>query len=149
MSIYMRAVLAEWDNPSFDDLTTFVEQRSSFRVKSVADRRWAEFEALNPDGAALLAGDVTTGSAAREELDELDECLDDLAGSPSARDAVRDHLREASAVVGMQILMSAYDDAVAAANTIIDYLEQRPGVLTQVDTVGWYDGPDLILKEPD
>ena len=149
MSIYMRAVLAEWDDPSFDDLTTFVEQRSSLRVKSVADRRWAEFEPLNPDGATLLAGDLTTGSAAREELDGLDEVLDDLAGSSSARDAVRDHLREASAVIGMQILMSAYDDAVAAANTIIDYLEQRPGVLTQVDTVGWYDRPDLILKEPD
>jgi hypothetical protein len=30
---------------------------------------------------------------------------------------------------------------------MIDYLEQRPGVLVQVDTVGWYAGPELILRE--
>jgi hypothetical protein len=149
MSVYMRAVLAEWDDPSFADLTAFVEQRSEFRLKSPGDRGWAEFEALNPDGTTVLAGDLTTGNAAREELNELEQFLDDLAGSSSARDSVKDHLRQASAVVGMQILMSVHDDAVAAANTIIDYLEQRPGVLTQVDTVGWYNGPDLILREPD
>ena len=49
----------------------------------------------------------------------------------------------------MQILMSRYDDSVAAANAIVDYLEQQPGVLTQVDTVGWYDGPELVLQEPE
>jgi len=38
----------------------------------------------------------------------------------------------------MQILPSVDDASVAAANAIIDYLEQRPGVLTQIDTVGWY-----------
>jgi len=43
--------------------------------------------------------------------------------------------------------MSAYDDAVAAANAIIEFFEQRPGVLTQVDTVGWCHGRELILKE--
>ena len=97
----------------------------------------------------MLAADLTTGAAAREDLAELEEFLDDLTGSSSARESVRTHLRTASAVIGMQILMSVYDDAVAAANTIIDYLEQRPGVLTQVDTVGWYDGPTLVLREPE
>ena len=42
--------------------------------------------------------------------------------------------------------MSAYDDAVAAANMIIDFFEHYPGTLTQVDTVGWYDGPNLISQ---
>jgi hypothetical protein len=28
------------------------------------------------------------------------------------------------------------------------YLEQRPGVLMQIDTVGLYDGPDAVLPEP-
>ena len=50
----------------------------------------------------------------------------------------------------MQILMSVYDEAVAAANVIIEFLDQRPGVLVQVDGVGWYDGPNLILRiQPD
>ncbi len=40
----------------------------------------------------------------------------------------------------MQVLPSVHEQSVAAANAIIDYLEQRPGVLTQVDTIGWYDG---------
>ena len=44
---------------------------------------------------------------------------------------------------------SAYDESVAAANTIIDFLEQRERVLTQIDTVGWYDGPELVLTEPE
>jgi hypothetical protein len=47
----------------------------------------------------------------------------------------------------MQVLMSRYDDSVAAANAVVDFPEQRPGVLTQVDTVGSYDGPELILQE--
>jgi hypothetical protein len=149
MSVYMRAVLAEWDDPPFEALAAFVEQQSHFRVHSVDDRGWAEFEALDGDGTTVLAADLTTGPVAREELDELEEFLDDLEGSTAARESVRTHLRTASAVIGMQILMSAYDDAVAAANTIIDYLEQRLGVLTQVDTVGWYEGPELVLREPE
>jgi hypothetical protein len=36
----------------------------------------------------------------------------------------------------MQVLPSVYDETVAAAKVIVAYLEQRPGVLTQVDTVG-------------
>ena len=100
-------------------------------------------------GETVLAADVWTGDAAREELAELEEFLDDLTGLDDARDAVRQHLRDASAVVGMQVLMSRYDESVAAANAVIDYLEQRPGVLTQVDTVGWYDGSELVLQEPD
>ncbi len=52
-------------------------------------------------------------------------------------------------MLGMQVLPSDHEQSVAAANVIIDYLEQRPGVLTQVDTIGWYDGPDLILREPE
>jgi hypothetical protein len=51
--------------------------------------------------------------------------------------------------VGMQILMSSYEDSVAAANVVVAFLERDLGVLTQVDTVGWYDGRDLILREPD
>ena len=62
---------------------------------------------------------------------------------------VRWRSREADAVVGMQVLMSRYDASVAAANAIIEYFEQRPGVLTQVDTVGWYDRAELVLREPE
>jgi hypothetical protein len=145
----MRAILSEWDNPAFDDLAEFVAERGVFRMEPVAGRGWAEFEAVNAQGTTVLAGDLTTGNDAREELTELEDSLDDLAGTTAARDAVRSRLRNSSAIVGMQILMSAYDDAVAAANTIIDYLERHPNVLTQVDTVGWYDGPELILQEPD
>jgi hypothetical protein len=75
--------------------------------------------------------------------------VDELDGPERAHEAVRAHLREASAVVGMRVLMSAYDESVAAANAIIDFLERRERVLTQIDTVGWYDGPELLLKEPD
>jgi hypothetical protein len=89
------------------------------------------------------------GEAVREELDEQEEFLDDLDGPGAAREAVRAHLQEATAVVGMQVLPSVYDESVAAANVIVAYLEQWPGVLTQVDTVGWYDGRDLVLHEPD
>ena len=95
----------------------------------------------------MLAADLWTGEAAREELRELEEVFDDLQGAQDAREAVQAHLQDASAVVGMQVLMSRYDDSVAAANAVVDFLEQRPGVLTQVDTVGWYDGPELILQE--
>ncbi len=145
----MRAVLTDCDELSFDELSAFVAERSPFRVRAIGDRDWAEFEAVNHEGRTVLAADLTTGSAAREELDELEELLEDLDGPENAREAVKAHLQRASGVVGMQMLMSVYDDSAAAANAIIDYLEQRPRVLTQVDTVGWYDGPNLILQEPD
>ncbi len=62
---------------------------------------------------------------------------------------MRTHLRAASVVVGMQVLISAYDESVAAANVIMDFLEQHGEVLIQIDTVGWYDGRDSLLKYPD
>ncbi|WP_328328296.1 hypothetical protein OHA70_03160 [Kribbella sp. NBC_00382] len=56
-------------------------------------------------------------------------------------------LATATAVVGLQVLPSRHDESVAAANQVITFLERSPGVLTQVDTVGWYDGDSLILQE--
>jgi hypothetical protein len=149
MSVYMRAVLFEWHEPPFDEIVAFVAGHGSFRVQPVGDREWMEFEVVNAAGTTVLAADLMTGSDAREEMEELLEFVDELDGPDSARELVESHLRTAEAVVGMQVIMSVYDDSVAAANAIIDYLERRPGVLTQVDTVGWYDGPELILREPD
>jgi hypothetical protein len=149
MSVYMRAVLADWHEPPFEELATFVAEESPFSVQAAESRGWADFDALNQLGKTVLAVDLWTGARAREEFDELEEFLDELDGPAQAREAVRAHLRAASAVVGMQVLMSAYDESVAAANAVIDFLEQRERVLTQIDTVGWYDGPELILKEPD
>jgi hypothetical protein len=148
MSLYMRTVLVEWDDPPFADLQAFVERESDYAVRAVDGRGWAEFHAVDAEGTIVLAADLTTGEQTREELDELCEFLAELEGSPAARDAVRTHLRNAVAVVGFQILPSVREQSVEAANAIIGFLEQRPGVLTQVDTVGWYDGEDLILQEP-
>jgi hypothetical protein len=149
MSVYMRAVLADWHEPPFGELAMFIAETSPFRVQAAGRRGWAEFEALNEQGETVLAVDLWTGAHAREELEELAEFLDALDGPARAHEAVRAHLREASAVVGMQVLMSAYDESVAAANAIIDFFEGRERVLTQIDTVGWYDGPELLLKDPD
>jgi hypothetical protein len=147
VSVFMRAVVRDWTEPSFADAATFVASHSPFRLQSPS-QTWSDFEAVDATGETVLAADVWTGEAARGELAELEEFLDELDGDDGDRDAVRQHLREADAVVGMQVLMSRYDDSVSAANAIVDYLEQRPGVLTQVDTVGWYDGPELVLREP-
>ena len=139
MGLYMRAIVRHWHQPPFEELAAFVAARSPFRVEAAAERGWSEFEALDQDGTTVLAVDLTTGADVREELDELEEFVDDAEGLASARDSVRAHLSEATAVLGMQVLPSVHEQSVAAANAIIDYLEQRPGVLTQVDTIGWYD----------
>jgi hypothetical protein len=144
----MRAVVQEWSAPPFAEAAAFVARKSPFRLQS-AGEGWSDVEAVDATGETVLAADVWTGDAAQEELAELEEFLDELDGDDEARDAIRQHMRNANAVVGMQVLMSRYDDSVAAANAIIEYLEQRPGVLTQVDTVGWYDGPELVLREPE
>jgi len=149
MSVYMRAVLADWHELPFEELTTFIAETSPFRIQGADGQGWEDFEALDQQGNTALAADLWTGARAREELDELEEFLEDLSGTADAREAVRAHVREASAVVGMQVLMSTYDESVAAANAIIDFLERRETVLTQIDTVGWYDGPELLLQEPD
>jgi hypothetical protein len=97
----------------------------------------------------VLAGDLTAVNDAREELTELEDSLDDLA---SATAGSRHREKPPPQLLGRSRnadLHVGYDDAVAAADTIIDYLEQHPNVLTRVDTVGWYDGPELILQEPD
>ena len=149
MGLYMRAILGQWDDPPFQELVEFVQGRSGFRVDDIDNRGWIEFEAVDEQGQAVLAADLAVGEEAREELDELEDFLADLEGSAKARDAVRAHLLKATAVVGMQVLPSVHEQSVAAANVIIEYLERRPNVLTQVDTVGWYDGSDLILQEPE
>src|SRR4051794_16900601 len=148
VSVFMRAVMRDWHAPPFEEAAAFVAEHSPFRLQSAGDG-WAEFEVLDAAGETVLAADLWTDEAAREEFVELEEFLDDHEGDETAREAVRAHLREASAVVGMQLLMSRYEDSVAAANAVVDFLEQRPGVLTQVDTAGWYDGPEVILKERD
>jgi hypothetical protein len=146
MSVFMRAVIRDWHAPPFAEAANFVADRSEFRLRS-ATAGWSEFEAIDSAGETVLAADLWTAGAAREELAELEELLVDHDGDEDAREAVRAHLREASAVVGMQVLMSRYEDSVAAANAVIGYLEQHPGVLTQVDTLGWYDGWELVLHE--
>ena len=143
----MRAVLREWHEPSFEALAGHVAGHSDFRVSEVDGRGWREFELRDREGATVLPADLTLGADAREELDELEEFLDDLEGDIGSREAVLAHLREATAVVGMQVLPSVHEASVAAANAVIDFLEQKPGVLVQADTVGWYDGPELILRE--
>ena len=144
----MRAVLADWQEPSFDDLAGFVARQGRYSMRALGNQPWSDFEAINRDGQAVLAGDVWLGARAREELDELDEFIADLDGFDDARQRVRAHLRDARAVVGLQILTSAYDDSVAAANAVIEFFEQQTETLTQVDTVGWYDGSTLVLEEP-
>ena len=146
VSVFMRAVMREWHAPSFDEAASFVADRSPFRLKSLADG-WSDFEAVDETGEPVLAADLWTAEDAQEELRELEEFLDDHDGDEDARDAVRLHLQASTAIVGMQVLMSRYDDSVAAANALIEYLEQRPGVLSQVDTVGWYSGSELVLQE--
>jgi hypothetical protein len=148
MSVFMRAVIRAWTAPKFESLAAFVAEESPFQAVGINGRGWDEFE-VRQSATTVLAGDLWTGDRAREELAELADFLPDLDGTHEAKVAVQNHLAEADAVVGMQILMSAYDASVAAANAVIAFLEQTPGVLTQVDTVGWYDGPDLVLKEPD
>ena len=144
----MRAVLADWQEPSFDDLAWFVGRQGRYSMRALGNQPWSDFEAINRDGQAVLAGDVWLDGRAREELDELDEFIGDLVGPDDARERVRAHLRDARAVVGLQILMSVYDESVAAANAVIEFFEQQTETLTQVDTVGWYDGT-LVLEEPE
>ena len=111
--------MREWHAPPFQEAATFIAQRSPFRLRSAVGG-WSDFEVLDSEGETVLAADLWTGEAAREELRELEEVLDDLQGAQDAREAVRAHLQEASAVVGMQVLMSRYDDSVAAANAVVD-----------------------------
>ncbi|TDD58782.1 hypothetical protein E1263_17885 [Kribbella antibiotica] len=147
MGLYMRAVITSWPEHEFAALGTFIGEQDEGFVVSGLD--WPDFEIHDARGNAVLVADLTLGDDVREELAEELEALEDLAGSPAARQKVESHLATATAVVGMQILMSRYDDSVAAANQLITFLERTPGVLTQVDTVGWYDGDDLILQEPE
>ena len=70
----------------------------------------------------MLTADLWTAESAREELAELEELLHDHDGDEDAREAVRLHLHASTAIVGMKVLMSRYDDSVAAANEIIEYL---------------------------
>ncbi|MFB6724187.1 hypothetical protein ACFCV3_28675 [Kribbella sp. NPDC056345] len=145
MGLYMRAVITSWPGHEFAELVAFMGEQDAGFVVSGSD--WADFEIHDARGAVVLAADLTVGDEVREELAEELEFLADLEGTPAARQKVEAHLATASAVVGMQILMSRYDESVAAANQLITFLERSPGVLTQVDTVGWYDGEELILQE--
>lgn len=147
MGVYMRAVIGSWPDPPFADLASSVGEQGDWLVVSTDGVGWADFEVRDAQGAVVLVADLTVGDEVREELEELVEFLDDHDGSPAARATVESHLASATAVVGMQILPSRHDDSVAAANQVITFLERWPGVLTQVDTVGWYDGDQLILPE--
>jgi hypothetical protein len=148
VGLYTRVVIGTWSEPPFSELATFVgEQDGGLVVASVDGAGWSDFEVHHVHGATLLVADLTVGDDVREELGELAEALDEHDGSPAARATVASHLASATAVVGLQILASRYDESVAAANQVITFFERSPGVLTQVDTVGWYDGDALILQE--
>ncbi len=148
MSVWMRGVLPTWEAPDFADLERWVARDGRFVVLPEPAPGWTEFELGRPGGTAVVAGDVVTGAGVREEVLELEEELDGLEGEAAARTAVREHLGAAQAIVGLRISPDHYDDAVAAANVVLEHFEQRPGMLTQVDTVGWYDGATLVLRDP-
>lgn len=58
MSVYMRVVLAEWEEPSFADLAAFVSNQSPYGLRAIADSPWEEFEAVDREGQTVLAADV-------------------------------------------------------------------------------------------
>jgi len=155
MSFYMRAVMRAWEDRRFEDLVSWVEAVSDgMRVISPGDRGWLEFEVLDAGDTSVLQGDLSLAGGEgsdmlAEEREELLDFLDEFEGSGEAVARVREHLQSATAIVGMRVSMTSYEASVAAANLVIAFLEQRPGVLTQVDALGWYDGDELILDEED
>lgn len=123
VGLYMRAVIGTWPDPPFADLVTFVDgQADGFAAVAMAGDGWSEFEVHDQHGTIVLVADLSIGDEVREELDELVEFLDEHDGPPGARATVESHLASASAVVGLQILPSKYDESVAAANQVIAFL---------------------------
>ena len=147
----MRAVLKSWHDPPIEDLADFAQRKElRWTVVTPSGRGWDDFECVDSAGETILEGDLTLrGSDGRlqEELDDLNDDLERHRGSPEALAVVRAHIATAKAIAGMRILMSRYDDSVDSANGIIRYLEQEPGALVQVDTVGWYQGDELLLRQ--
>lgn len=143
MSVWMRAVLPTPESRDFDDL----RERMAAEQRLEVTGSWSDFEVHTADGTSILAGDTWTGDDAAEDLEELRDELPDLKGRKAARTRVAEALTSAAALVGLQIVMSSYDESVDAANAIIAYLEERAEVLTQIDTVGWYAADKLILRE--
>lgn len=47
MSVYMRAVLADWQEPSFDDLAVFVARQGRYSMRALGNEPWVDFEAIN------------------------------------------------------------------------------------------------------
>ncbi|OAI39820.1 hypothetical protein AYO39_02410 [Actinobacteria bacterium SCGC AG-212-D09] len=150
MGLYMRAVVLDWEERSIDDLVAFAsENERELRLFFPRERNWREFEVHDEDGQAILEGDlamVGQDELASGEVKELTDSLAGLDGASERLDRVRDHLASAHAIVALRILPSGYDAAVDAANVIFWFLEQRPGVLAQIDGVGWYDHDQLILS---
>ena len=142
----MRAVLPAPEERPIEELAAFVAAAGDgLRVASPDGAGWSDFDLLGSDGEPILLCEQWVGDDAREELDELAEEVDDHDGSPEAIARVKEGLSGAGATIGLQIVMSAYDASVAAANLVIDFLEQQPGVLAQVDGVGWYAGGEQLL----
>ena len=56
----MRALLADWHELPFEELATFVAETSPFRLQPVDGHGWADFEALDHQGNAVLAADLWT-----------------------------------------------------------------------------------------
>ena len=143
MGFYVRCVLTERPHLSLDRFADFLGERGAYAVAPGGE--WREFEVTDSSGETLVAGDLTSGEEIREEIEELRESAEDA--DELARERVLDHLDRAVAVVGMQVLTSAGDDALAAARAVAAFLEKRAECLTQVDLEGWYDGSELILEE--
>ena len=51
----MRAVFAEWHEPSLDELDAFVQRESHFRITSPEQRGWSEFEVVTDADTTVLA----------------------------------------------------------------------------------------------
>lgn len=157
MAYYMRALLREWKPRPLDELVAFSEEYGyPLRVRTVAeapprDPDSIEAELVGLNGSEPVAVEVALDEGMpdcllREEVEEFRAELDDAVASADAKRKVRDHLDGTRAIVAVRVPASDSEEGLAAANTVLAYFKQRPGVMVQADGEGFYVGDDLIVE---
>ena len=156
MSYYVRALLTEWEPQPLDELLEHARQRGcELRPErsdtATDDAGWAEVDLRGPGSTSPVTVEIALDDGdphglVREEVKEFHDELHDAEASQEAIEKVRDHLTQTRAIVAVRLPASDAEAAADAAEMVLDYYAQRPGVLFQMDADGFYDGDERIVE---
>ena len=152
MGYYIRVFCTSPDVPSLHHVLNWMKKEGyEPSIGPDSADNWEQVDLVYKEGGSPLVVDITRADGSdsslfNAEIQEFMEWLEEIEDSPD-KQKVLHHLQATSYMVGIQLLLSNFDDeGYAAVNTFTEYFVQHHGGMVQADNEGFYEGDRLLVE---